>query len=44
MMKSVVCQGLPLQSETGETYGAYIWPVTPYFMGSFPVKGLHSTK
>ena len=21
----------------GETYGVYTWPVTPYFMASFPV-------
>ena len=28
---------LLLQSETGEKYGEYTWPVTPYLMDSFPV-------
>ena len=41
-MKIIVCEGLPLWSETGETYGEYMWPVTPYFMASFPVTQAHT--
>ena len=40
MTESIVCEGLPLQNEMGETYGAYTWLVTPYFMASFLVSRL----